>query len=105
MIACLITAGCERPDNITNPGTGIPPSVPVGLEFVYADDSEILISRHDNPVPDLKGYNVYPKINKTAFPILAFAVNDYYYDDSLDSRQNNSEPNRISPLYQSTIKL
>src|ERR1035437_4382646 len=84
IMTVLILTGCERPLNLTNPDSGIPPAVPVGLKVISAYDGAVLIAWHDNTEPDFKGYNIYRRINNSAFTFLAFITNSYYFDDSLD---------------------
>ncbi|HZW37945.1 MAG TPA: hypothetical protein VFF33_01455 [Ignavibacteriaceae bacterium] len=75
---------CERQDNIVTIDDGLPPAVPQGL-FVYnATDGTIDIEWKKNNEPDLKGYNVYRRTNKTDYILIASTKNYYYFDDSLE---------------------
>lgn len=84
IITLIILSGCERSIDLTSPDSGIPPAVPVELKVISAYDGAVLIGWQDNTEPDLKGYNVYRRINNSAFTLLAFTTNSYYFDDSLD---------------------
>lgn len=80
----LFVPGCERPTDNNQTNDGIPPAVPVGVRIYYASDGEILVEWFSNAEPDLKGYNVYRKINKSFYQFLSFTNKSYYLDDSLN---------------------
>lgn len=84
MIIAFIEIGCERPVDSNIKNDGIPPAVPAGVRIVYASDGEIIIEWFANVEPDLKGYNVYRKINKSEYIFLDFTIRNYYIDDSLN---------------------
>lgn len=83
---CSITMqiGCERPTDNNQTNDGIPPAVPVGLRIYYASDGEILVEWLSNIEPDLKGYNVYRKVNNDDYSFFDFTNKSYYLDDSLN---------------------
>lgn len=86
ILICIVIfqTSCERPTDNTQTNDGVPPAVPTGVRISYASDGEILIEWFDNLEADLKGYNVYRKINKTDYYFLAFTNKSYYFDDSLN---------------------
>lgn len=83
MFIFLIQNGCERPTDANQTDDGIPPAIPVGVQITFAYDGEILIEWQPNSDIDLKGYNIYRKINKTEYQFLTFTRNSYWFDDSL----------------------
>jgi fibronectin type 3 domain-containing protein len=85
VISLLIISfyGCERPVDVNQPNTGLPPAVPTGVGVYYASDGEIIIDWNTNNNPELNGYNVYRKSDSTDFKLIYFTQNNYYIDDSL----------------------
>ncbi len=77
-------AGCQREIDMVQPGSGLPPAVPVGLTVVYADDGSIALFWQSNTEPDLYGYNVYRSTDSVNFMAINFTSNNYYVDDSLN---------------------
>ena len=69
---------------MVQPGSGLPPAVPVGLTVVYADDGSIALFWQSNTEPDLYGYNVYRSTDSVNFMAINFTSNNYYVDDSLN---------------------
>ncbi len=84
LVMLLLGIGCERPTDNNQTNDGVPPAVPVGVRIYYASDGEILVEWFSNTEPDLKGYNVYRKINKSVYQFLSFTNKSYYFDDSLN---------------------
>lgn len=80
----FFVSGCERPTDNNQTNDGVPPAVPVGVRIYYASDGEILVEWFSNTEPDLKGYNIYRKINKSVYQFLTFTTKSYYFDDSLN---------------------
>ncbi len=84
LIILLLLSGCERPTDITQTDSGIPPAVPIGLHVAYANDGLIAIEWQNNVEADLNGYNVYRSTDSTKFTFIYFTNNNYYLDDSLN---------------------
>lgn len=83
LLSLLLNSACERPaETIDDPG--IPPAVPTGLRVYYASDGEITIEWQSNAETDVTGYNIYRRIDSTESIKIAFATDNYYFDDSLD---------------------
>ena len=75
IISSMILIGCERPTDANQKDDGIPPAVPTGVQISYAADGEILIEWLSNSEVDLKGYNVYRKVDTTDYKFLTFTRN------------------------------
>lgn len=82
-IGLIIFNGCERKSNPVQSNDGVPPSVPTRLNIYYSQDGAIGLEWYPNPEPDIKGYNVYRKINDGSYSFLKFTKNFYLVDDSL----------------------
>ncbi|RPI75259.1 MAG: hypothetical protein EHM47_03090 [Ignavibacteriales bacterium] len=63
---------------------GIPPAVPTGLRVYYASDGEITIDWRSNSEPGIKGYNIYRRTEFTEPVMIAFADDNFFFDDSLE---------------------
>ena len=96
IISSMIQIGCERPTDANQKDDGIPPAVPVGVQISYAADGEILVEWLSNSEIDLKGYNVYRKVDTTDYKFLTFTRNSYWFDDSLSYNEKYSY--RISAI-------
>lgn len=83
LLALAFSEGCERGNNPVKSNDGVPPAVPTGLNVYYSRDGSVGLEWHHNAEPDLKGYNVYRKINNGNYSLLSFTGNFYFIDDSL----------------------
>ncbi len=85
VLLLIFTEGCGRETTINQPDDGLPPAVPTNLSVYSASDGEVVLDWDKNSEIDLKGYNIYRKVNgDSSFTFLAFTNDNYYYDDSLN---------------------
>jgi len=87
-LSIIILYGCERLTIPVNDNNLIPPAVPSGLSLYYASDGVVILHWFENKDPDILGYNIYRRINKTNFELISFTANNYFYDDSLGYGEN-----------------
>jgi len=75
---------CERLTETSVTDDGLPPAVPVGLRIVFSYDGEVGLEWNVNNEPDIRGYNIYQRENKTISTLIAFTTDSYFFDDSLN---------------------
>lgn len=75
---------CERLTETSVTDDGLPPAVPVGLRIVFSYDGEVGLEWNVNNEPDIRGYNIYRRENKTISTLIAFTTDSYFFDDSLN---------------------
>lgn len=96
LFALPLLDGCQRGTNPVKSNDGVPPAVPTGLNVYYSQDGSVGLEWHPNTEPDLKGYNVYRKINNGIYSLFSFTGNFYFIDDSLS--YNDTYFYRISAI-------
>lgn len=84
IISLFFFFGCERSTNVNVKDDGFPPAVPSGLNVYAAYDGEVGIEWNRNSDADLKGYNIYRKMDSTNFKKTGFTSDIFFVDDSLD---------------------